>query len=1088
MAKAASLQPVRMNRIPPHNLDAEQSVLGAMLESKEAIANVVEVIRPEDFYKPSHKLIYDVILELYGRGEAADAITVADELARRGELDTIGGKPYIHGLLEAYPTASSARHYARIVEEHALLRRLVDAGVKVQEIGFSMPEDPAEAVDQAESIVYQVADRRMRDTVQPLRELLIDNIAAIEALYERGESVTGIASGFPDLDEMTSGFQPSNLVIVAARPAMGKCLSGDTLVLDGESRATVALDRFVREKRRLVMALDPKGRARPAEVADWVDNGERECWLLRTRSGRQVVATSNHPFLTVEGWVPLSDLTPSAAIATMRGGGGADSDSRSDLLPREVWRQVAKSLARRHMSLRDLLRAAGNGGWAAAERDRPLARRRFLEFAAVLQDPDLEWLASPDVEWDEVAEITPVGPRPVYDLEVPAGHNFIAAGIYVHNSSLMNDFALHAATKQNLPVAIFSLEMSKSEVAKRFLASEARIDSQRLNKGALQEQDWTRLSAAAGRLAEAPIFIDDSANITLMEMRAKCRRMKAKYGLGMVFIDYLQLMQGPGRSENRQQEVSEISRSLKILARELEVPVICASQLNRMVESRADKRPLLGDLRESGCLTGDARVARADTGRESTFLELFLSGEQNIPVWTLDEDLRVVQGTMTHVWCSGVKKVFKLTTNAGRVIRASGNHPFLTLDGWRALEDLAPGERIAIPRAAPAPQSKAVWRDEEVILLAHMIGDGSCLRRLPTRYATKSFENAQAVMDAAGAFGVRAYCKNEPRARSLVVFLPSPHRVSRHRRNPVVQWMDALGLYDKRSHEKFIPPGVFGLPDDQVALFLRHLWATDGHISLRKLEKRSAPTIYYASNSKRLIDDVAQLLLRFGIVARIHVARKAGYRDCYQLNIRSRESWTTFVRMIGGFGAKQDGAAEVAAYLHCVQGREANTQLVMSLWEKAQLRAGRLILPGATGPARSDTRSQFGVAAAATLVQTRPYMRILRQAAAEAHVRSDVFWDEIRSIEHDGEEPVFDAEVGVTHNFIANGIVVKNSIEQDSDLVMFIYRDEVYNPDTEHRGEAELHVAKHRNGPTGKVTLAFMNQYTKFASIAKVGR
>jgi replicative DNA helicase len=395
VAQRAGAQVVPLNRIPPHNLDAEQSVLGAMLESKEAIANVVEVVQAEDFYKPAHVEIYEAILALYGRGEVPDAITCAEELSRRGSLDQIGGKPYIYGLLEAYPTASSAGYYARIVEEHALLRRLIDAGNKVQEIGFSIPEDVAEGIDQAEELVYEVGNRRLRDDIQPIRRLLTENMEAIETLYERGENVTGLASGFPDLDEMTAGFQPSNLVIIAARPSMGK-------------------------------------------------------------------------------------------------------------------------------------------------------------------------------------------------------------------SSLIGDIALHAALHQREPVVIFSLEMSRHELVQRFLSSEARVDSQRIRRGSLQEQDWTRLSSALGRLAEAPIFIDDSANIALMEIRAKCRRLKAKFGLGLVIVDYLQLMQSPRKSENRQQEVSEISRALKILARELEIPVICASQLNRGVEYRSDKRPLLGDLRESGSIEQDS--------------------------------------------------------------------------------------------------------------------------------------------------------------------------------------------------------------------------------------------------------------------------------------------------------------------------------------------------------------------------------------------------------------------------------------------------------------------------------------------------
>jgi replicative DNA helicase len=397
VAQRAPVRDIRPNRIPPHNLDAEQSVLGAILESKDALTNVFEILRPGDFYKPAHTEIYEAIIALFERSEVTDALSVAEELTRRGTLEQIGGKPYIHGLLESYPTASSAPRYARIVEEHARLRHLVEAGNEIQEIGFSLPEDVEQAVDQAEEIVYKVADRRLRDDVQPIRRLLTENMEQIEKLYERGESITGLSTGFADLDELTSGFQPSNLIMIAARPGMGK-------------------------------------------------------------------------------------------------------------------------------------------------------------------------------------------------------------------SALLNDFALHTAVKQNTPVVMFNLEMSRHELVKRMLASEAKVDSQRIAKGSLQEQDWNRLSTALGRLAEAPIFIDDSANVTLMEIRAKCRRIKAKHGLGMVIIDYLQLMSSPSKSENRQQEVSEISRNLKIMARELDVPVLCAAQLNRGVEYRADKRPLLGDLRESGSLEQDSDI------------------------------------------------------------------------------------------------------------------------------------------------------------------------------------------------------------------------------------------------------------------------------------------------------------------------------------------------------------------------------------------------------------------------------------------------------------------------------------------------
>ena len=806
MAQRASLEPVRTHpRIPPHNMDAEQSVLGAMLESKEAIANVIEVVKAEDFYKPAHTEIYQTILDLYGRGERPDAVTVAEELNRRGTLEHIGGKPYIHGLLEAYPTASSAAGYARIVEEHSLLRRLIEAGNEVADLGFSMPEDVAEAVDKAEEIVYQVGDRRLRDDVMPIRPLLTENMEAIEQLYERGEHLTGLGSGFPELDEKTLGFQPSNLIIIAARPSMGKCLSGTLPLTLPETGERITLKEFIDRREALISGVDLKGRIRSTQVTDWIHNGRKECFRLTTRLGRSIEATANHPLLKVEGWTPLEDLgvgdriavprrlaafgnnsdwstervrllayfiaeggltsggarftntdpvicrdfadalthefpdcsirqdrltycaravvrrrTPNSVVRWLNGLGlmgktalqkrfpneiwgwtrplmrefikalfscdgtiysmsgygrieftvaseGLAEDVQHALLrfgiisklwrkterswrvevtepesvdryqleigwigekaqrgfitsdkprrsnnghpPVEVWDLVRKSAKNAGMSLSEMSRRAGEcrpGEWINLHTKRSLPRRRLAKYAEVLNDDDLRWLASEDLYWDEVVSIEPIGEHDVYDLTVPDGHNFVANDLIVHNSALMGDFALHAAVKQKAPVVIFSLEMSRNEIVQRFLSSEAKVDSQRIRKGSLQEQDWGRLSNALGRLHEAPIFIDDSASVSLMEIRAKCRRLKAKYGLGIVIIDYLQLMQSPRRSENRNQEVSEISRALKILARELDVPVVCASQLNRGVESRSDKRPMLGDLRESGAIEQDA--------------------------------------------------------------------------------------------------------------------------------------------------------------------------------------------------------------------------------------------------------------------------------------------------------------------------------------------------------------------------------------------------------------------------------------------------------------------------------------------------
>jgi replicative DNA helicase len=369
-----------------------------MLLSRDAIAAAVEACSANDFYKPAHGHIFDAITSLYGQGEPVDPVTVSDELRRAELLDAIGGSATLISLQANTPATANAGRYARIVEEHALLRRLIGVAGEIAEMGYSLPDDVTAAVDRAESMVFEVAERRVTDTLKPLHDLLADSLDRLEALYDRGESITGVPTGFLDLDERLSGLQKSALVIIGARPSMGKTA--------------------------------------------------------------------------------------------------------------------------------------------------------------------------------------------------------LALGI-----------AAHASMEGQVPVLFFSLEMSHSELTQRLLCSEARVDSARVRNGKLVESDWPKISHAIGRLGEAPLYIDDNPNLTVMEVRAKARRLKSRLGqLGLVIIDYLQLMSGRSHAENRQVEVSEISRGLKILARELECPVIALSQLSRNLEMRSDKRPLLADLRESGSLEQDADV------------------------------------------------------------------------------------------------------------------------------------------------------------------------------------------------------------------------------------------------------------------------------------------------------------------------------------------------------------------------------------------------------------------------------------------------------------------------------------------------
>ena len=396
-----ALEPVRRTgRVPPHNLEAEESLLGAMLLSRDAITVAVEIgVTASDFYKPAHTHVFDAVLSLYGQGEPIDPVTVAEELRRADLLDALGGRQTLLRLQAATPASANAAHYAKIVNELALLRRLIGVAGDIAEMGYDDSQDVQETVDRAESLVFEVAERRVSDSMIKMADALQNTLDELEALYASTGEITGVPTGYSDLDRLLLGLQPSNLVVVAARPGAGK-------------------------------------------------------------------------------------------------------------------------------------------------------------------------------------------------------------------TSFALGAAANVAMVSRRPVLFFSMEMGTLELTKRLLAGEARVDARRLQTGNIPEQDWTKLSHAVGRLAEAPLFIDDNPHCTVMEMRAKSRRTKARHGdLGLVVVDYLQLMTPMGkRAENRQVEVAEISRGLKILARELNCPVMACSQLNRQLEYRQDKRPMLADLRESGSLEQDADV------------------------------------------------------------------------------------------------------------------------------------------------------------------------------------------------------------------------------------------------------------------------------------------------------------------------------------------------------------------------------------------------------------------------------------------------------------------------------------------------
>ncbi|CAG7570815.1 replicative DNA helicase [Barrientosiimonas humi] len=782
-------------RVPPQDVSAEQSVLGGMLLSKDAIADCVEAVKGTDFYRPAHEVIWDAILDLYGRGEPADAITVADELNKRGELGRAGGPAYLHQLIQGVPTAANAGYYAQIVAERAVLRRLVDAGTRIVQMGYAQGGgDVEDLVNAAQAEVYAVADKRGGEDYVRLGEVIESTADEIEAASSTSGEMIGVPTGFTDLDTLTNGLHPGQMIVLAARPAVGK--------------STLGLD------------------------------------IVRS-----------------------------------------------------------------------------------------------------------------------------------------------------------------SAIKHNQAAVIFSLEMSKSEITMRLLSAEAEIQLQHMRKGQMRDTDWTRLAATMGRVSDAPLFIDDSPNMSLMEIRAKCRRLKQTNNLKLVVIDYLQLMTSGKRVESRQQEVSEFSRALKLLAKEIDVPVIAISQLNRGPEQRTDKRPQMSDLRESGCLTADTRLLRADTGAEVTIGELAESGARDVPVWALDDSLRYVARPLTHAFSTGTRPVFRMTLASGKTVRATENHRFLTYDGWKQLGDLRVDDRIAVPRHVPAPE-----RHEQ-------FGDDAQVRTMALLWSSKTpYDRAN--------YGHAAYgC--------------------------------SLGVDMVPEADRELIPDLFHMPKRQIAVFIDALWRLDGRVSWLAGEG----TVTLQAQSRRLLHDVSQLLLRFGISTRVTVDQNG-----FQLCVEGIDDQRRFLQEVYCHGELTESALALLEHVR----------------EQTATRDAAAVTPalhrGLATAVSDGGDSGSALEAVATL---------LDESDLDLDAVNDVLWDAIVAVELDGLEAVYDATVIGSHNFIANGIAAHNSIEQDADMVILLHREDSFNKESERAGEADLIVAKHRNGPTDTIVVAFQGHYSRFTNMAQ---
>jgi len=520
------------------------------------------------------------------------------------------------------PTAANAGYYAEIVAEKALLRRLVEAGTRVVQYGYAGADgaDVAEVVDRAQAEIYDVTDRRLSEDFVPLEDLLQPTMDEIDAIASNGGLARGVPTGFTELDEVTNGLHPGQMIIVAARPGVGKALALDTPLPTPDGWTKMG-DVSIGDE-----LLGADGRPTRVVAATEVMLG-RPCYEVEFSDGTVIVADAYHQWPTGYGIRTTDQLR-----------GGLDTIAAAGSITRYGERPAATTL-----------------------------------MAPVLQ----------------VDAVRPVRSVPVRCVQVDnAAHLYLAGRgmVPTHNSTLGLDFMRSCSIKNRMASVIFSLEMSKSEIVMRLLSAEAKIKLADMRSGRMSDDDWTRLARRMSEISEAPLYIDDSPNLTMMEIRAKARRLRQRADLRLIVVDYLQLMTSGKKVESRQIEVSEFSRHLKLLAKELEVPVIAISQLNRGPEQRTDKKPMLADLRESGCLTANTRILRADNGGEVTFGELMRTGERPL-VWSLDEQLRMVARPMTNVLPSGRKEVFRLRLASGREVEATGSHPFMTLDGWTPLEE-----------------------------------------------------------------------------------------------------------------------------------------------------------------------------------------------------------------------------------------------------------------------------------------------------------------------------------------------------------------------------------------------------------------
>ena len=881
-----SLSNFVFGKVQPQAVPLEEAVLGALMLDREALPLVMDTLRPESFYLESHQQIYRAIIRLFERSNPVDLLTVTEELKKAGDLDKIGGGYYLVELSNRVASAANIEYHARIIAQKHIQRELIGVSTRTIRDAYEDTTDVFNLLDEAEKGLFAITQNNLSRSYESMGSLSSKVLKQIEELSKKEDGLTGVPTGFTDLDRLTSGWQPSDLIIMAARPGMGKTL--------------------------MVLAV-----------------------------------------------------------------------------------------------------------------------------------------------------------------------------------------ALNAALDFGKGVALFSLEMASTQLVQRLISMESEIPATKFRNGKLEDYEWQMLQTTVERLNTVPIFIDDTPAINIFELRAKCRRLKQQHDIQLIIIDYLQLMTGSAdnsRGGNREQEIGSISRALKSLAKELNVPVIALSQLSRAVEVRGgSKRPQLSDLRESGCLSGDTLLVDAETGRRVTIQQLAERANQDtFTSLGMNSELKVNPQHLVKAFYSGQKQVFEILTHSGRRIKASANHPFFKINGWTALENLEVGDRIAMPRKITISKPSNSLSKTELTLLAHLIGDGCILPKAPYHYTSADQANIEVVnASAKELFGIEGRLVQQ--SNWWHTYLTSPYRLTHRVKHPITIWYEKMGLERVRAYGKRLPDRLFESDETDIAHFLHHLWATDGNISWKTVkEGRSpSPAIYYGTTSPVLAEQIQHLLLRLGIQSSVRTSRKGNYRPSFNIWVEGKECQTQFLTTVGCHGERGAKITQMLLALEAIEGNPNNDTIPKEAWQGVIQLAKE-----ENGLSWRGFSDQLEMSyAGSTLFKhgiSRNRMerieRFLPHEEISKLAHSDIYWDKIKSITPLGVEDVFDATVLEVHNFVANDFIVHNSIEQDADIVSFIYRPEYYQILEDEQGQslkgiAEFIVAKHRNGALDTVKLKFTDTFAKFSNL-----